>query len=75
MRKRYNQWREYAPFVSPFDPCPPRRVKRYIVPPNQYMVFQRPNLEQFPPMIALKRGVLWPALYSPYEPWEAEKGD
>jgi spore coat protein JA len=39
------------------------------------MVFQRPNLEQFPPMIALKRGVLWPALYSPYEPWEAEKGD
>lgn len=62
-----SQWRYYRPFVSPFDPCPPQPVKRYVVPPNLQIHFQPPNLPQYPPLKALRRGVLWPMLYSPYE--------
>jgi spore coat protein JA len=62
-----SQVREYYPYVSPFDPCPPQRVKTYMVPPNLFIGFQPPNLPQFQPMEALMYGVLWPALYSPYE--------
>ncbi|CAH0117771.1 spore coat associated protein CotJA [Paenibacillus sp. CECT 9249] len=62
-----SQVRYYYPFIGPFDPCPPIRVKSYVVPPNQFIVFQPPNLPQFPLREALKRGTLWPALYSPYE--------
>lgn len=64
----HNQLREYAPFVSPLDPCPPMRKKTYVVPPNQFLGFQPPNLPQFSPQEALRYGTLWPALYSPYEP-------
>ena len=62
------QLREWYPFVSPFDPCPPIRVKTYVVPPNQYIVFQPMNLPQYPIDEALFRGTLWPALFSNYEP-------
>jgi spore coat protein JA len=62
-----HQERAWYPFVSPFDPCPPIRVKKYVVPPNQYILFQPPGLPQYPPREALKRGTLWPLLYSPYE--------
>jgi len=62
-----NQVREWYPFVGPFDPCPPMRVKYYVVPPNLFIPFQPPNLPQFPLAEALRRGTLWPALYSPYE--------
>jgi spore coat protein JA len=62
-----SQWRYYKPYVSPYDPCPPQTVKRYVVPPNQFITFQPPNLPQYPPMQALKKGVLWPLLYSPYD--------
>jgi spore coat protein JA len=63
----HSEIRTYAPYVSPFDPCPPQRVKWYVVPPNLFMGFQPPNLPQFSPMEALQTGVLWPALYSTYE--------
>jgi spore coat protein JA len=38
----------------------------YIVPPNQYMTFQPAGLKQFSPREALRKGTLWPDLYSPY---------
>ncbi|TLS37884.1 spore coat associated protein CotJA [Pseudalkalibacillus caeni] len=57
----------WHPYISPFDPCPPVRVKRYNTPPNLYMGFQPYGLEQFSPREALHRGTLWPALFSPYE--------
>lgn len=60
-------YREWRPFRGPFDPCPPIHVKTYVVPPNQYITFQPMNLPQFSLQEALKRGTLWPALYSPYE--------
>ncbi|CAM3448672.1 spore coat associated protein CotJA [Marinicrinis lubricantis] len=57
----------YEPFIGPFDPCPPIRVKSYITPPNLYIPFQPMNLPQFSPSEALRKGTLWPALFSPYE--------
>ncbi|QKG85132.1 spore coat associated protein CotJA [Kroppenstedtia pulmonis] len=62
-----HQVRYWYPYVSPFDPCPPIRVKHYVVPPNQYLGFQPRHLPQFSPMEALRYGTLWPILYSPYE--------
>ena len=59
--------RDWYPFVGPFDPCPPKYVKTYYVPPNQYIPYQPMNLPQFPLADALKLGTLWPALYGPYE--------
>lgn len=61
------QYREYRPFVGPFDPCPPILVKSYSTPAHLFLGFQPPNLPQFHPQEALKLGTLWPALYSPYE--------
>lgn len=63
-----SQTRVYFPYVSPFDPCPPIRVKSYQVPPELFIGFQPENLPQYAPMEALMRGTLWPALYSPYHP-------
>lgn len=60
------QFRTYRPFVGPFDPCPPIKTKSYNVPPQLFIPFQPPNLQQFSPYEALKYGTLWPALYSPY---------
>jgi spore coat protein JA len=62
-----SQFKEYAPFVGPFDPCPPIRCKTYVTAPNLYVVYQPPSLPQFNPSEALRLGVLWPAYYSPYE--------
>jgi spore coat protein JA len=61
------QTKEYYPFVSPFDPCPPMVCKTYVTPPNLYMGFQPMNLQQYSPHEALMQGTLWPALYSPYQ--------
>lgn len=63
----YPQEQAYAPFVGPFDPCPPITCKTYSTPPQLYIQFQPPNLPQFSPMEALRHGTLWPSLYSPYE--------
>ncbi|WHX50660.1 spore coat associated protein CotJA [Paenibacillus woosongensis] len=57
----------WAPFVGPFDPCPPILCKTYSTPPQLFMHFQPLNLPQFSPKDALRHGTLWPALYSPYE--------
>lgn len=65
----------YQPFHSRFDPCPPIGVKFYSTPPHLYMGFQPPNLQQYSPKAALKRGTLWPALYDPYKnPYEVKRG-
>lgn len=56
----------YAPYYSPFDPCPPIRVKSYSTPPNLYLGFQPPDLPQFSPEEALCKGTLWPIFYDPY---------
>lgn len=66
----------YYPYVSPFDPCKPIKVKTYSTPPNLYMGFQPPNLPQFTPMEALRVGTLWKAFYDPYySPLEKAKGE
>lgn len=62
----HSQFKAWTPYVSPFDPCPPIRVKWYNTPPQLYIPFQPPNLPQFSPHEALKYGVLWPSLYGPY---------
>ncbi|WP_269431591.1 spore coat associated protein CotJA [Bacillus sp. SA1-12] len=68
----FTRMKAYQPFHSRFDPCPPIGLKFYSTPPHLYMGFQPPNLQQFPPKIALKKGTLWPALYDPYEnPYES----
>ncbi|MBE1441378.1 spore coat associated protein CotJA [Paenibacillus sp. OAS669] len=64
----FTQEKVWCPYVGPFDPCPPIREKVYSTPPQLYIPFQPPNLPQWSPHEALKKGTLWPALYSPYEP-------
>ncbi|MHA6529487.1 spore coat associated protein CotJA [Paenibacillus sp. BAC0078] len=59
--------RVWIPFRGPFDPCPPVPCKTFVVPPNQFINFQPPNLPQFTLPEALRAGTLWPALFSPYE--------
>lgn len=66
--RAFDQLRVWYPYVSPFDPCPPITAKTFIIPPNLAMPWQPPGLPQFSPYEALKRGTLWPAYYSPYEP-------
>ncbi|MNI44158.1 Spore coat associated protein JA (CotJA) [compost metagenome] len=62
-----SQERVFFPFRGPFDPCPPVPYKTFVVPPNQFINFQPPNLPQFALPEALRAGTLWPALFSPYE--------
>lgn len=62
-----SQERMYTPYRGPFDPCPPAPSKTYVVPPNQYICFQPPNLPQYSLAEALRAGTLWPALFSPYD--------
>lgn len=62
----FTQVKYYQPYNSPHDPCPPVRVKSYQTPPQLYIGFQPPNLQQFSPKQALYSGTLWPAFYSPY---------
>ncbi len=63
----YTNRKYYEPYVSPFDPCKPIRVKSYSTPPNLYLGFQPPGLEQFSPREALRAGTLWKVFYDPYE--------
>lgn len=62
------QVRTWYPYISPHDPCPPMKEKTYWTPPHLFMRFQPPNLEKFEIHEALRRGTLWKALYSPYNP-------
>ncbi|MED4311516.1 spore coat associated protein CotJA [Heyndrickxia coagulans] len=69
-----SHYKTYHPFIGPFDPCPPITEKVYSTPPNLYLGFQPPNLPQFSPQEALRRGTLWRPLYDPYySPYEREK--
>ncbi|RSD26468.1 spore coat associated protein CotJA [Mesobacillus subterraneus] len=66
--------RVWYPYASPFDPCPPITAKTYSTPPNLFLGFQPPNLEQFTPMQALRTGTLWKVFYDPwYSPYEAPR--
>lgn len=65
--QEFTQRKFYRPYVSPFDPCPPIKVKSYETPPHLYMCVQPPGLPQFGAYEALRHGTLWPALFSPYE--------
>lgn len=71
----FTQRKYYYPYISPFDPCEPMKVKSYETPPEIYINFQPPALPQYETAKeALYRGTLWPALYSPYSsPYE--RGD
>ncbi|MFC4617838.1 spore coat associated protein CotJA [Camelliibacillus cellulosilyticus] len=61
----------YEPYISPFDPCPPMRIKTYETPPQLYLGFQPEGLEQYSPKEALRHGTLWPAIFGPYtDPFE-----
>lgn len=62
----FTLYKYWHPYVSPFDPCKPIKVKKYSTPPNLYMGFQPPNLPQFTPMEALRAGTLWKPFYDPY---------
>lgn len=66
--------RDWYPFIGPFDPCPPKYVKSYYVPPNEFIPYQPMNLPQFSLAEALKLGTLWPALYGPYEAKSSMRG-
>lgn len=69
----FTQYKYWKPYISPFDPCTPIRVKSYATPPQLYMGFQPPGLPQFQsPKEALIAGTLWPQLFSPYP--NPEKG-
>ncbi|MGO4886412.1 spore coat associated protein CotJA [Anaerobacillus sp. MEB173] len=57
----------WHPYISPFDPCPPMRVKCYSTPPHLYICYQPYGWPQFSPREALYAGTLWPALYDPYK--------
>jgi spore coat protein JA len=64
----------WYPYASPFDPCPPIKAKTFSTPPNLYLGFQPPNLEQFTPMQALRTGTLWKVFYDPwYSPYEVPR--
>lgn len=62
-----NQVHTYVPFIGPCDPCPPMKLKTYVVPPNQFINYQPQGLPQYSIHEALRRGTLWPALYSSYQ--------
>ncbi|HEX7056567.1 MAG TPA: spore coat associated protein CotJA [Bacilli bacterium] len=66
VQQPFSQERVYYPFIGPFDPCPPIREKSYVVPPNQFVVYQPAGLPQFSPAEALRSGTLWPLFFSPY---------
>ena len=52
------QVRMYEPYVGPFDPCPPIRIKMYDTPPQLFFMYQPVNMPQFSPFDALKLGTL-----------------
>ncbi|MFY0760037.1 MULTISPECIES: spore coat associated protein CotJA [Metabacillus] len=66
-QESFSTVKSYIPFHSQFDPCPPIGKKYYSTPPNLYLGFQPPNLPQFSPYEALKKGTLWPVFYDYYE--------
>lgn len=64
--ENYTPRKFYEPYVSPFDPCPPLKVKSYETPPHLYISYQPYGLPQYAPKEALYAGTIWPAFYNPY---------
>ncbi len=62
-----NQVHVYEPFIGPCDPCPPMKLKTYVLPPHLFIPYQPQGLPQYPIHEALRRGTLWPALFSSYQ--------
>lgn len=54
-KEMFTPIKTYQPFHSIYDPCQPIGVKYYSTPPQLYMGFQPPNLQQFSPKEALKK--------------------
>ena len=66
----------YKPYHGLYDPCRPIGLKYYSTPPQLYLGFQQPNMPQFSPAEALKKGTLWPAFWDYYDnPYEGKKRD
>lgn len=59
--------RSYIPPRSPFDPCPPIGRKFYSTPPHLFLGVQPPDLPQFSPAEALRKGTLWKVFADYYE--------
>ncbi|AKO92455.1 spore coat associated protein CotJA [Priestia filamentosa] len=75
-KSTFTTLKSYRPFHSMYDPCRPIGTKYYSTPPQLYMGFQPPNMQQFPPKEALKKGTLWPAFWDYYEnPYKVKKRD
>ncbi|KUP06604.1 CotJA [Bacillus coahuilensis m2-6] len=67
-------YKNYIPYRSPFDPCPPIGKKVYSTPPQLYIGYQPYYLDQFNPKEALAAGTLWKKFYDPYyNPYEKKK--
>lgn len=70
----FSTLKAYKPFHGLFDPCRPIEIKYYSTPPNLYLGYQQPNMPQFSPKEALKKGTLWPAFWDYYEnPYKVKK--
>ncbi|EIT85532.1 cotJA protein [Fictibacillus macauensis ZFHKF-1] len=67
--------KEYTPYHSPNDPCPPIGKKYYSTPPQLYIPFQPANLPQYSPKEALAKGTLWPAFYDYYDNPYRQRGN
>jgi spore coat protein JA len=63
-----NEVKVYQPFASKNDPCTPIPEKSYVLPPQLFYTYQPADLAQFSPKEALRKGTLWPDLFSTYEP-------
>ncbi|HEX6923299.1 MAG TPA: spore coat associated protein CotJA [Bacillales bacterium] len=65
-------------YQSPYGPpCPPLHVDwtEILKLPQLYINFQPYDLQQYSPRAALRRGTLWPALFSAYHnPYENPGG-
>jgi spore coat protein JA len=73
-QKSFTTVKSYRPFHSRYDPCKPIGVKYYSTPPNLFLGFQPPNLQQFSAKEALKKGTLWRFFYDYYENPYEKKG-
>ncbi len=70
---QFTHVKAYSVYHGPNDPCSPIGQKYYSTPPQLYLGFQPPNLEQFPYKEALQKGTLWKVFYDFYDnPYKAK---
>jgi spore coat protein JA len=63
-----NEVKAFEPIKGKYDPCTPIAEKTFVLPPQLYSEYQPVELPQFSAKEALKKGTLWPDLFSSYEP-------